>query len=670
MIFKNKVKSVCLMTGSEFKIHLAVFGCFLYSLTAYASSVSPYLSPELKINMVEEHGFQRVTLTKASRKIMKDNDFNGIMIEYTTSLDNTCSGSPPYRNKQAPLISIGPKTKSFLPSSDLKILEQDNLRRTNFNLEYNYGIAGDSFANRDDSADPGAFVIVRKNKPKIRGKEVTVNYAEPLGFLGYLSGFNNGGHGGFCNHTYSTKVKIRFYVHSENSWLEVERLGGSWPYHAPIYSGIGQSLMHYLKTTETGAEIRVYSGPQSSTDTVKPKIYGFWFLRPDEKPSNYVRSGNANNLVDNIIINVNKPLQMELGVVSSWGDGFSDTNWISQNITPRMLADVNKDGLDDLIGFKSDGVYVGISTGKKFQPATKWASDYGQGNGWSSNDLRPRIMGDINGDKMADIVGFGSSGVVVSLSNGNGFDKAISCISESYSPATGWDSDNLYPRIVADVNGDGRDDIIGFSSGGVGVSLAKKLSVPPTAGNCFEDGTEWSTNFHPTDNGKKGWTSNDQYPRYVADVNGDGNADIVGFASDGVIVALSNGKDGFTFDSTPWIVNFNATSASSGWYSNNIYPRRLADVNGDGRADIIGFSHRGVAVALSTGRSFEVSDSFSTKYLGETFSVNGGWGNDDSMPRLVGNVTGTDLSAIVGIDRVSRVLSVSEPILGNGLVKK
>ena len=38
----------------------------------------------------------------------------------------------------------------------------------------------------------------------------------------------------------------------------------------------------------------------------------------------------------------------------------------------------------------------------------------------------------------------------------------------------------------------------------------------------------------------QGWNSFDQYPRQLADVNGDGRADIVGFGSNGVYVALAN----------------------------------------------------------------------------------------------------------------------------------
>jgi hypothetical protein len=40
--------------------------------------------------------------------------------------------------------------------------------------------------------------------------------------------------------------------------------------------------------------------------------------------------------------------------------------------------------------------------------------------------------------------------------------------------------------------------------------------------------------------------------------------------------------------------------AAGGWTSDDLYPRELADVNGDGRADIVGFGNAGVYVALAS----------------------------------------------------------------------
>ena len=90
-----------------------------------------------------------------------------------------------------------------------------------------------------------------------------------------------------------------------------------------------------------------------------------------------------------------------------------------------------------------------------------------------------------------------------------------------------------------------------------------------------------------------GWSSDDTYPRELADVDSDGRADIVGFGNAGVWVSLATAGGHFaapTFELNAFGVN------AGGWSSQDSYPRELADVNGDVRADIVGFGHAGVYV--------------------------------------------------------------------------
>jgi hypothetical protein len=145
-------------------------------------------------------------------------------------------------------------------------------------------------------------------------------------------------------------------------------------------------------------------------------------------------------------------------------------------------------------------------------------------------------LADVNGDHMADIVGFGADGVIVSLATGGGhFASPVSGIQNFGFTAAGggWTTNEQYPRQVADVNSDGMADIIGFGANGAIVSLA-------TGGGHFASPVAGISNFGFLPEGG-GWVSQDQYPRVFGDVNGDGAADIVGFAHDSVLLALSNG---------------------------------------------------------------------------------------------------------------------------------
>jgi hypothetical protein len=85
----------------------------------------------------------------------------------------------------------------------------------------------------------------------------------------------------------------------------------------------------------------------------------------------------------------------------------------------------------------------------------------------------------------------------------------------------------------------------------------------------------------------------EKHPRLLADITGDGRADIVGFGRDGVFVALSNGDGSFAFTPQLALEDF---GYEQDWRVEN-HPRFLADVTGEGRADIVGFGHAGVLVS-------------------------------------------------------------------------
>jgi hypothetical protein len=152
--------------------------------------------------------------------------------------------------------------------------------------------------------------------------------------------------------------------------------------------------------------------------------------------------------------------------------------------------------------------------------------------------------------------------------------------------AGGWSSDDTYPRALADVDGDGKADIVGFGADGVYVSLAAgggHFAMPTFELAAFGSNTG-------------GWTSQDLYPRTLADVNGDGMADIVGFGADGISVSLATG--GGHFASPTFQLSLFSPDAG-GWTSDNTFPRQLADISGDAKADIVGFATNGVWTAPS-----------------------------------------------------------------------
>jgi hypothetical protein len=284
---------------------------------------------------------------------------------------------------------------------------------------------------------------------------------------------------------------------------------------------------------------------------------------------------------------------------TGFGAGAGAGGWTSNDLYPRQVADVNGDHRADIIGFGNDGVYValGQADGSFAAPhaATTAFGQAGSAGGWTSDDQFPRIAADVNGDGRTDIIGFGNDGVYVSLGQADGSfaDPHAATTAFGYAAyAGGWSSNDQYPREVADVNGDGRADIVGFGNNGVYVALGQ------TDGT-FASPIMGLAQFGAAPPGGS-WTSQTNFPRKLADVNGDHHVDIVGFGNDGVFIALGNG-DG-TFQPSMLDVGFFGASVDAGsWTSQDAYPRLLADVNHDGAADIVGFAGSGVYVAYSNG---------------------------------------------------------------------
>src|SRR5262249_37393896 len=133
------------------------------------------------------------------------------------------------------------------------------------------------------------------------------------------------------------------------------------------------------------------------------------------------------------------------------------------------------------------------------------------------------------------------------------------------------------------------------------------------------------------------WT--DQHPRFVADITGDGRADIVGMGRDGVWASLNSRGDGIMQIRRLVLRGF---GEDAGIWHVDRHPRAVGDVTGEGRGDIVGFGNDGVYDALSDG-----GGSFTLAAGIGGFGVDEGW-RVDQHPRFLGDVTGDGRADIVG----------------------
>jgi len=172
-------------------------------------------------------------------------------------------------------------------------------------------------------------------------------------------------------------------------------------------------------------------------------------------------------------------------------------------------------------------VELAVATGFSFAPNSLVFDAFSTAAGWRS-DRHLRFVEDIDGDDFSDIVGMGDGGVFVSHSYGESFEEPNLVLPEFGYYAGNWDVQK-HPRKLVDVNGDGLLDIVGFKDKGVIISYNMGLGE-------FDE-PFMAVDWFGADMSAGGWT--EAHPRFIGDVNGDGKADFVGFAVEGVYVSTA-----------------------------------------------------------------------------------------------------------------------------------
>jgi hypothetical protein len=309
---------------------------------------------------------------------------------------------------------------------------------------------------------------------------------------------------------------------------------------------------------------------------------------------------------------------------------------------PRFLADLTGDGCDDIVGFGYAGVWVSLNNGDGTFGAPQLAvGNFGFDAGGWRVQRHPRMLADLTGDGRADIVGFGDAGVWVSLNNGDGTFGAPQLVVANFAyNAGGWRVER-HPRFLADLTGDGCADIVGFGYAGVWVSFNNgdgTFGAPQlVVGNFGYDAGGWRVERHP---------------RMLADLTGDGRADIVGFGDAGVWVSLNNGSGAFA---APQNVVANFAFSAGGWRVQR-HPRMLADLTGDGRADIVGFGDAGVWASLNNGSGGFAAP----QNVVANFAYNAGGWRVERHPRFLADLTGDGRSDIVGFGNAGVWVSLND----------
>lgn len=305
----------------------------------------------------------------------------------------------------------------------------------------------------------------------------------------------------------------------------------------------------------------------------------------------------------------------------------------TDNYDTISYADINGDGFADLIVRGDQGVRIWLFNGSGFSAApietaicANNSSAYGGCN--DANNHYSIRFPDINGDSRADLCFRSDSGITCFLSTGSGLNTAqpiLTNICADWSANHGVcnDADNFDTITYADINGDGRDDIVYRGDQGIQVVFS--------TGNGFDTGNRYSTTLCANSSDDYGGCRYDQSWLSVVytDVTGSGLLDLC-YRSDSGFRCYQN--IGGKWDLTAPVINSDICARGSTHYACAVGSGRRPggylvahahnaamkgrgayqynDLNGDGRSDLIYRGSTGIQVWLSTGTSFSAWRSY------------------------------------------------------------
>ena len=76
---------------------------------------------------------------------------------------------------------------------------------------------------------------------------------------------------------------------------------------------------------------------------------------------------------------------------------------------------------NNLIRITESEVQVAVKGENQFNPLQTWIEEFSEAQGWSNQQKSMRLLGDINGDSLMDLIGVRNGELFVAVSAGDGF---------------------------------------------------------------------------------------------------------------------------------------------------------------------------------------------------------------------------------------------------------
>ncbi len=366
-----------------------------------------------------------------------------------------------------------------------------------------------------------------------------------------------------------------------------------------------------LNTTAPGAATPSFAAQQTFATGVFPSEVKAADVNNDGKPD-LVVVNEAGETVS-VLLNATAP--------GATTPSFAPQQTFATGNSPQAVttADVNGDGRPDLIvaNFDDSTASVLLNTTTVEAATASFAAEQTFATGRAPFSV---TSADINGDGKPDlIVANEVSDDVSVLLNTTAPGAATPSFATQQTFATGG---SPYSVTTADINGDGKPDLIVTNYGDATVSVLLNTTAPGAATPSFAAQQTFSTGNGP-------------FPVTAVDVNGDGKPDLIvaNVADDTVSVLLNTTAPGATIPSFAPQQTFPTGSVP--------FAMTAVDVNGDGLPDLIvaNYGDATVSVLLNTTAPGATTPSFAPQQTFATgsapYSVKAVDVNSDGLPDLI-----------------------------------